>query len=461
MVDLVGKELILQINADDVRQMGLLDRVIQPCLGAAVREFFATSFHPGILRIEFADPRVRLRLQGFHPFAAQCLSILSHFGIMGNDQAQSAPRQFADDFLLGIGALHLKGVEQFGKFAITPTGNGQHELQWLTAFQADLGERLQVVQRQQAPICHQHHPANRREAFEHRLQGRQQRRRFRRVTGKHLVVDRQAITRLHHTEHHLTSDEAFLGHAEPADIAFLVRGAFRANGGHVVEHHRQFLVDQGTQKISNHGIDLGLMIDQSIHAAQQMLVGDRFHLNARHRYRIQPAQHPEFRFRIAQAIEHHAPNQCLDIDAVPGLAEYTAQLAKAQRFPEFVECPNVAKRTRRFELDCGQWRIQEIRSSGHLEQPGDDGIQAVSQLIQAPKCDQRAMLGLAGVVTEGFDKLEILARTGTGDLEEHANTLPARKCLSNMATKTIDVPLHDFLENRLQTRMAAWATSRK
>ena len=33
--------------------------------------------------------------------------------------------------------------------------------------------------------------------------------------------------------------------------------------------------------------------------------------------------------------------------------------------------------------------------------------------------------------------------------------------MSNIATKTIDVPLHDFLENRLETRMAALVTSRK
>lgn len=45
------------------------------------------------------------------------------------------------------------------------------------------------------------------------------------------------------------------------------------------------------------------------------------------------------------------------------------------------------------------------------------------------------MLGLAGVVAEGFDKLEILARAGTGDLEEHAKTLPAHQGMSNMATK--------------------------
>jgi len=72
------------------------------------------------------------------------------------------------------------------------------------------------------------------------------------------------------------------------------------------------------------------------------------------------------------------------------------------------------------------------------------------------------MLGLAGVVVaEGFDKLEILARAGTSDLEEYAKTLPARRSLSNIDVNLTDMPLHDFLENRLETRMAVWATSRK
>ena len=275
------------------------------------------------------------------------------------------------------------------------------------------------------------------------------------------MINRQTIARLHHPQHHLTGDEAFLGHAEPADIAFLVRGAFRANGSHVVEHHRQLLIDQGAQQVGDHSIDLGLMIDQGIHAAQQMLMGDRFHLNARHRHRVQPAQDTEFRLGIAQAIEHHHPNQRFDIDAVPGLLEHAAQLAKAQRVPQFVECPDVTERTGRLELNVGRRRIQKIRSSGDFEQARDDGIEAFSQLIQATERDQGAMLGLAGVVAESFDKLEILARTGAGDLEEHAKTLTARQGLSNKAKKTSDVPLHDFLENRLETRMAAWTTSPK
>jgi hypothetical protein len=71
------------------------------------------------------------------------------------------------------------------------------------------------------------------------------------------------------------------------------------------------------------------------------------------------------------------------------------------------------------------------------------------------------MFGLAGIVTEGFDELEILARTGAGDLEEHASTLPAIYRFSNKAKKRCDVPLHAFLEYRPETRMATFNIGQK
>ena len=187
------------------------------------------------------------------------------------------------------------------------------------------------------------------------------------------------------------------------------------------------------------------MIDQGIHAAQQMLMGDRLHLNARHGHRVEPTQDTELGFRIAQAIEHHHPNQRFDIDAVPGLAEHAAQFAKAQGLPQFVQSPHVAQCSGRFELDRRQRCIQEVWPTRHLEQARNDGIETVRQLIQTPERDQGAMPGLARLVTKGLDKLEILAGTGARDLEEHASTLTALDSLSNMASGIANVPLHYFL----------------
>src|SRR6185369_17209076 len=144
--------------------------------------------------------------------------------------------------------------------------------------------------------------------------------------------------------------------------------------------------------------------------------------------------------------EHHHPNHCFDIDAVPGLAEHAAQFAKAQGLPQLVERPDIAECASRFEFNGRQWRIQKVWPTGHFEQARNNGIEAVGQLVQAAERDQGAMLGLAGVVTEGFNKLEILAWAGAGDLEEHASTLPAVHRLSNIAIKTTGVPLHGFFE---------------
>ena len=56
------------------------------------------------------------------------------------------------------------------------------------------------------------------------------------------------------------------------------------------------------------------------------------------------------------------------------------------------------------------------------------------------------MLGLTGIVPKGFDQLQVLARAGAGDLEEHASTLTALHRLSNITTKVNNVPLQDFLQ---------------
>ena len=56
------------------------------------------------------------------------------------------------------------------------------------------------------------------------------------------------------------------------------------------------------------------MSNQRIHAAQQqqLLMGDRFYRQVGQCHRLKPAQHAEFRGRIAQAVEHHHPQQRFD-----------------------------------------------------------------------------------------------------------------------------------------------------
>ncbi len=104
------------------------------------------------------------------------------------------------------------------------------------------------------------------------------------------MIDRQPLPGLYDAEHELTGNQAFLGHAEPADLALLGGVSLSPNRRHVVEDHRQILIDQRAQQTLDDAIDLGLMIDQGIHAAQQMLMGDRVGFNPWHRDRFQPAQ---------------------------------------------------------------------------------------------------------------------------------------------------------------------------
>jgi len=94
------------------------------------------------------------------------------------------------------------------------------------------------------------------------------------------------------------------------------------------------------------------------------------------------------------------------IDAVPRLAKDPTQLAKTEGLPEFVQCPDVAQRTRRFEFDRRQRRVQEIGTVVGFRQTGDHRIKAVGQLVQATQRNQGAMFGLAGVVTKRLDQFD-------------------------------------------------------
>ena len=75
-----------------------------------------------------------------------------------------------------------------------------------------------------------------------------QRWRLSRVAVKDLVVNRHAIGRLHDTQHELACNHTFLGHTEMAHIALLLAQALGADGGQVIEHHREVLIDERAQE---------------------------------------------------------------------------------------------------------------------------------------------------------------------------------------------------------------------
>ena len=91
-----------------------------------------------------------------------------------------------------------------------------------------------------------------------------------------------------------------------------------------------------------------------MHGPQQVLVVDAGAHAAGQGHGLQPAQHAKLGVRIAQAVEHHHPDQGLDIDGVTGGAKGPAQAIKAQRIPQFSQRPDIAKVARRRKGDHRQ-----------------------------------------------------------------------------------------------------------
>ena len=101
-----------------------------------------------------------------------------------------------------------------------------------------LGQRLDVVEREQPAVGYHHQAADVRVARQHLLERGLQRWGLGRVAVEDLVEDRHAIGHLHHAQHELAGDHALFGHTEVTHIAVLLAKARGADGGQVVEDHR-------------------------------------------------------------------------------------------------------------------------------------------------------------------------------------------------------------------------------
>jgi hypothetical protein len=226
-----------------------------------------------------------------------------------------------------------------------------------------------------------------------------------------------------------------------------VASPFGANRGHVVERHRQVLVDQGAQQRGDHAVDRILVVHQCVHAAQQLLMREFRDLDIGQGHRLHPAQDAQLGFRVAQPVEHHDANQGLDVDGVAGAAKDAAQIREAQFLPQLGQRPHVAqragglKRQRRGGQHRCRARLGRHRlAAGHLEQAIDDGIELAGQLIHAPQRGDGALLHPPGVVAIGLDKLDVATRTGGGDLDEHAATVSHQFTNPNNRPITENVP---------------------
>ena len=244
--------------------MRLFDLVVQPRLGATVGELAPAAGLTTVLPVKLAGPRLCLSLQGGNALLAQQRLLLGPLWVMRHHQAQAMPRRFFHRLLLGRDGLGLEGLQDLYKFTVAPARHRQNEFQSLPAGQLDLAQLVNVVQRQQPPIGHHNQALDVPKAAEYFLQGGQQGGCLGLVAVKHLVVDRQAFCGLHHPEHELAGNQALLGHAVLAYIAFLFRQASGADGGEVIEHQRQILIHQGPQQVGHHIVDRLLVVHQRI-----------------------------------------------------------------------------------------------------------------------------------------------------------------------------------------------------
>jgi hypothetical protein len=227
---------------------------------------------------------------------------------------------------------------------------------------------------------------------------------------------------LHHAQQELPRDDALLAHARAAQVTGLLAQALGANGGQVVEHHRQRVVDQGPQQVRHALIDLSPVVHQRVHRTQQLLVGELRRLHPGHAHRLRPAQHAELGVRVAQPIEHHQAHGLLDRGGVARPAKDTGQGVEADLAPELVERPDVAQRQSGLETHLGRSRLA-CQAAG-LEQRLQQALDLAAVLVDASERHHVALAGLAGVVAQGFDELGVVVSLGASDLDEHDRSLP-------------------------------------
>ncbi len=108
----------------------------------------------------------------------------------------------------------MQGLHGVSELPIAPARYSQDELQGLPVGQLHLLQLIHIVKREQAAIGHDDQALDVRVAAEHLLERGQQCRRLSLVAIEDLVINRQALGCLHHAQHELARDDAFLAHAE-------------------------------------------------------------------------------------------------------------------------------------------------------------------------------------------------------------------------------------------------------
>ncbi len=427
VVDDVGEQIRLQVDLDDRAQMRLGDRAIQPGLSTGVAQAPASEGGAAFLRIKLASTLLGFLREFSDMLAARCGLFQGAARIVGPDQAQVLPAGLAEDLAGGRrAAQRVNRLQDLGELGVAPPRHGQDELHGLLgAAHALPAQPLQIVQAEQTAIGHQHHALDRVQR-QNLLNHGAERRCLGRVPFPDPMRQRQSLGRLHHAEHELATHPPVLGQAELAQVAGQLGLALHADGGHVVEHHRQILVDQRAQQPGQRRLDAVLVFDQRIHRPQQVLMRHLLGRKARQRHRLQPAQHAELGRRVAQAVEHHQAHQRLDVDAAARATKNPAQLAKSQFVPQLGQRPYVAQGAAGLEPHVGHGRHRaglRRRVAAKSLQAADHALKLAASLVGAPQGGHRAFLHPPALIPVGLHELDVAATAGGGDLDEHAATI--------------------------------------
>ncbi|OIQ69090.1 hypothetical protein GALL_493100 [mine drainage metagenome] len=307
--------------------------------------------------------------------------------------------------------------EGLHQFSVAPGGNGEDELEPAPALIGQGCQLANIVEAQQPAIGDQDDALDR-EALQHGLQHSLQRLRFGHVAGMDGVHERQALGGLHHAEDELAGDTTgFLVHAERADILADLTFAVDAHGGQIVEDHREVMVNQRADLRGQFHLDPLGMVHQRIHGAQEVLMRDGLG-HGGHRDGLEPAQAAQLACGIAQSVEHHRPDEGLDIELALARPQGAPERAiETEVFPQFMENKDVTEALRRV---VGDRQSRRLIAACHLAEAADQGVKmTVFHAVDATKIGDDAAARLAGLVAEGLDNLQISPPATLCDPNEH------------------------------------------
>ena len=153
---------MLEIDLDDATQPGLDHLVVQPRLGAGVRQLAALGGLPGILRVELDHALLGARQQRVHAHLALLRLLVRARRIVCPNQALDRrllgpgrrPGHFTDHLSGGGHAQRLYLGQHLDEFRVAPARYGHDVFQWPTCDLQGV-QHGQVVHAEQPAVSHQ------------------------------------------------------------------------------------------------------------------------------------------------------------------------------------------------------------------------------------------------------------------------------------------------------------------